>query len=200
MDKTCAKCGTADRYSNGRCKQCQKNHVKAYRSRERGDSAKHTPVTVPKPTPVVPPRPSTPPPPEIDLADELSSGKKRLAFMVRRHQQTLNDLDTEMRRLDECLAAATLSTEQRFYTSERRKLLEARMAHDQRLSKEIAAFQELVAKDDTETPITFVHVGLPPREWVETGCIGDTLDLSDYMPERADDVPDSLAPGAAPGG
>lgn len=177
--KKCAQCGGIDRYKSGRCKQCEADKKRRYRERlkEAAPKLKVDAVQVPLVPPVVP---------EIDLHEELSTSKTRLAFMVRRHQQTLNDIDREMARLDQCLSVAAGSVEQRFYTSERRKLLEARMAHDQRLSKEIAAFQELVSKDDNETPITFMHVAFPPREWVETGCIGDTLDLSEFIPERAD--------------
>jgi len=81
------------------------------------------------------------PQPAVNLAEELSTSKRRLSFVIQRHQQTINDLDAEMHRLSVCLEESELSTEKRFYTSERRKVLEARMSHDQRLSKEIAAFQ-----------------------------------------------------------
>ncbi len=188
-DKICAKCGTSERYAAGDCKKCRADSKRRYRARVRGDEPPvgKTTARVHSHTPAIVLAIAEGDP--VNLAESLSSGKARLAFMLDRHENTLVALDVEALRLDQCLADAETMADKRFYTSEKRKLLEARISYDQRLSKDFQAYQELVAKDDTETPITFVHVGLPPREWVETGCVGDTMDFSDYMPEKMGDAP-----------
>src|SRR5690606_21480363 len=100
--KPCTRCGTTDRYKSGRCKRCQSDNIKRYRARQRGDAppvaSKPAEAPAPKPTPkpaqktVNPPTPVMAPQPAVNLAEELSTSKRRLSFVIQRHQQTINDL------------------------------------------------------------------------------------------------------------
>lgn len=166
--KPCQKCGTAARYASGRCKKCQSDHIKQYRKRQRGDYAIQTPqmeaglgIAANEYDPDVPLLP------EIRLVDVLGSSKERLDYAIRRLDNVMRQLQNQAKQLDRFLASATNGTDIRFYTTQKRKLLQVNMRLNERLAKDLYAYDELrLNRGDKETPVTII-VAEAPREFVE---------------------------------
>lgn len=127
------------------------------------------------------------------LLEAVGSPKNRLKFMMALHQRTLQDFDNQRTTLDRLIKEAEEEgaiQDYKEFLKERINLTKSSSDYNLRMSKELQVFQELAAKEDSETPITFVHVGLPPREWVEVPALGDEMDFSSYLPTKATDRPE----------
>jgi hypothetical protein len=196
--KQCKKCGQSDRYASGQCKVCQQNRMAVRRApfakygkpgrphrkyetpppAESENVEQLEPVVAPTsqslPTPIE--HPEYPPADESvvespDLEAALTDPKKRVDFMVRRHQQSMLDMECHLRDLRGLLKWAKENRDGvavKFYVGEIGQQIVNRANYDLKMSGEIEVWREFAASAPDATPVvlkinSFNSRDFPPK-------------------------------------
>lgn len=190
MEKKCSKCNGYEFYASGKCKACHRARVSRGAKRKTGKEAPPISEEIGRPPRKVESQidfnisgDTTLEDTEQDFLKSIKNATKRLEFMMRRHRNTLANFDAELQILNKLLSEDLAISDVKNFLNLRHKLLAERADYDLEMSKQLQVFEEFAAKEQKETPITFVIEKIPVPEGIVIPAVIEQLDLSPYYNE-----------------